>query len=279
LGALKEPFTTYQCISTQTIIASANCKDHKMDNLERASQLVAGAKKVVVLTGAGISTDSGIPDFRGPQGLWTLNPKAERTSSLEHYLNDPEVREIAWQNRVHSPAWGAMPNAGHQALVSLERQGRLHTLVTQNIDELHQRAGNSPEKVVEVHGTMRRAVCWGCSQRWPMDVFLERVRAGESDPHCPDCGGVVKSATISFGQQLVEADLLRAMEAAVDGDLLLTVGTTLAVRPVNKMVSRAHRFDIPIVIVNGEQTEMDDLATTVVRGQIGDVLPALVNAT
>jgi NAD-dependent deacetylase len=249
-----------------------------MNSLEVASQLVAAAKNVVVLTGAGISTDSGIPDFRGPQGLWTLNPKAERTSSLQHYLNDPEVREIAWQNRVHSPAWDAMPNVGHRALVTLEEQGRLHTLVTQNIDELHQRAGNAPEKVVEVHGTMRRAVCWECSQRWPMEVFLDRVRSGEVDPHCPTCGGVVKSATISFGQQLVEADLLRAMDAAIDGDLLLTVGTTLAVGPVNKMVSRAHRFEIPIVIVNGEATEMDDFASAVVRGQIGEILPALVAA-
>jgi NAD-dependent deacetylase len=244
--------------------------------LDLAQQLVRAARRIVVLTGAGISTDSGIPDFRGPQGLWTLNPKAERTSSLQHYLNDPEVREIAWQNRVHSPAWDAKPNAGHAALVALENQGRLHTLVTQNIDELHQRAGNSPEKVVEVHGTMRRAVCWDCSQRWPMEVFLERVREGEVDPHCPACGGVVKSATISFGQQLVESDLLRAMDAAVNGDLLLTVGTTLAVGPVNKMVSRAHRFDVPIVIVNGEPTEMDDFAAAAVRGQIGEVLPLLV---
>ncbi len=229
-----------------------------------------------MLTGAGISTDSGIPDFRGPKGLWTLNPKAERTSSLQHYLNDPEVREIAWQNRVHSPAWDAQPNSGHAALVSLEQQGRLHTLVTQNIDELHQRAGNSPEKVVEVHGTMRRAVCWSCSRRWPMEVLLDRVRAGETDPHCLDCGGVVKSATISFGQQLVEADLLRALDAAIDGDLLLTVGTTLAVGPVNQMVTRAHRAGIPIVIMNGEPTEMDDLATVALRGQIGEVLPTLV---
>ncbi len=240
------------------------------------SSAMQSAARVVVLTGAGISTDSGIPDFRGPNGVWTRNPKAERTSSLQHYLNDPEVRAIAWQNRLHSPAWDAQPNAGHLALVELERQGRLHTLVTQNIDELHQRAGNSPDRVVEVHGTMRRALCWGCRNEWPMQVFVDRVRNGEVDPACPDCGGVVKSATISFGQSLVAADLERAFAAAAEGDLLLAVGSTLAVGPVNQMVPAAYRAGIPIIILNAEPTEMDRLATAVVRGQIADVLPRLV---
>ncbi len=244
--------------------------------LAAALNVVSGARRIVVLTGAGISTDSGIPDFRGPNGVWTKNPKAERTSTLHHYLNDPEVRQIAWQNRLHSVAWDAQPNAGHRALVELEHQGRLHTLVTQNIDELHQRAGTSPDKVVEIHGTMRRAVCWGCGHEWPMQVFIDRVRAGEVDPACLDCGGVVKSATISFGQSLVAADLDRAFAASVEGDLLLAVGSTLAVGPVNQMVPNAYRSGVPIVIINAEPTEMDRLATVVVRGQIAEVLPALV---
>ena len=242
----------------------------------RARALVTAAHRIVALTGAGISTDSGIPDFRGPQGVWTLNPKAERTSSLQHYLTDPEVRAIAWQTRLHSPAWDARPNAGHRAIVELERQGRLDTLVTQNIDELHQRAGSSPGRVVEVHGTMRRAICWACKREWPMDVFLDRVRAGEVDPPCPVCGGIVKSATISFGQNLVEADLERAFDAARRCDLLLCVGSTLAVGPVNQMVPIARRAGAPIVIVNRDPTEMDALATVVVAGLIGDVLPAIV---
>ena len=246
-------------------------------SLATALAVVRQARRVVVLTGAGISTDSGIPDFRGPRGVWTLNPKAERTSTLQHYLNDPEVRAIAWQTRLHSTAWEAKPNQGHRALVELERQDRLHTLVTQNIDELHQRAGNSPERVVQIHGTMRRAICWGCRGEWPMEVFVERVRAGEADPSCPDCRGVVKSATISFGQSLVAADLDRAFAAATDGDLLLAVGTTLAVGPVNQMVPAMYRAGIPIVIVNGEPTEMDHLATVVVRGQIANTLPSLVS--
>lgn len=244
--------------------------------LARGVELLAAARRVVVLTGAGISTDSGIPDFRGPQGVWTKNPKAERMSSLSHYLGDPEVRELSWQSRVANPAWHAMPNAGHRALVDLEGSGRLHTLVTQNIDELHQRAGSSPERVVEVHGTMRRAVCWSCREQWPMEVFLERVRAGERDPGCPDCGGIVKSATISFGQSLVEADIARAMDAATDADVLLCVGSTLSVGPVNQMVPVAFRSGAAIIILNAEPTDMDRLATVVLRGQIGELLPELV---
>jgi NAD-dependent deacetylase len=247
-----------------------------MRSLQEAKELVSRARRITVLTGAGISTDSGIPDFRGPQGLWTLNPKAERTSTLHHYLNDPEVREIAWQNRLHSPAWSAQPNAGHFALVDLEQQGRVHALVTQNIDELHQRAGTSPSLVVEVHGTMRRAVCWSCDRRWPMEVFIDRVRAGEVDPSCPDCGGVVKSATISFGQNLVAEDLERAFSAAAACDLLLAIGTTLAVGPVNRMVPLALAAGNPVVIVNGSATEMDERATVVVQGQIGEILPTLI---
>jgi NAD-dependent deacetylase len=245
--------------------------------LARAQALLGAASRVVVLTGAGISTDSGIPDFRGPQGVWTKNPKAEKMSSLSHYLNDPEVRELSWQSRLANPGWQAVPNDGHRALVTLERSGRLDLLVTQNIDELHQRAGSSRERIVEVHGTMRRARCWVCENEWPMEIFLDRVRAGERDPSCPNCGGVVKSATISFGQSLVEADIARALAAATRCDLLLCVGSTLAVGPVNQMVPAAFRSGAAIVIVNAEPTEMDRLATEIVRGQIGEVLPVLVS--
>jgi NAD-dependent deacetylase len=246
--------------------------------ISAASSLLRNAKSVGVLTGAGISTDSGIPDFRGPQGVWTLNPKAEKTSTLSHYLNDPEVREIAWQTRIHSPAWDAQPNAGHRALVALEQRGALLALVTQNIDELHQRAGSSPDKVLEVHGTWRKAQCWSCKREWPMEVFLVRVRAGETDPHCLECGGVVKSATISFGQNLVEHVIERAFQTAAECDLLLCVGSTLAVGPVNKMVPIAAARAIPIIIVNGSETEKDHQATVVVRGAISEALPVLLDA-
>src|SRR5688500_11297789 len=161
------------------------------------------ASRVVALTGAGISTDSGIPDFRGPQGVWTKNPKAERLSNIHYYMSDPEVRRLSWQSRLEHPAWDAKPNAGHRALVDLERAGRLHALVTQNIDGLHQLAGSSPDKVIEVHGTLRDVICMRGGWRGPMGPVLERVRAGEEDPPCEQCGGILKSATISFGQALV----------------------------------------------------------------------------
>ena len=168
-----------------------------------AAETVATAERIVVFTGAGISTDSGIPDFRGPNGVWTKNPKAEKASNITNYLNEPDVREAAWQNRLTTPAWTAEPNSGHEALVELERQGRLHALVTQNIDGLHQKAGNDSDKVIEVHGTVWFTRCWECDDRRPMDQALERVRAGDPDPSCLECRGILKSDTISFGQALI----------------------------------------------------------------------------
>jgi len=237
---------------------------------------VDAAQCVVVLTGAGVSTDSGIPDFRGPQGVWTRNPEAERQSTIQHYVADPEVRRRAWRSRLDSPAWRAQPNTGHQALVALERRGKLDTLITQNIDGLHQAAGSSPERVVEVHGTMREVVCLGCGERAPMERALARVRAGEDDPPCRTCGGILKSATISFGQGLVPGDIARAERAARRCDLLLAVGTKLSVWPVAGVVPVAKESGARVVIINAEPTEMDSLADAVFRGAIGDVLPRLV---
>lgn len=243
---------------------------------DEARRLVAGAERITVLTGAGISTDSGIPDFRGPQGVWTRNPAAERTSALSHYLGDPEVRRISWQQRLHSPAWGARPNAGHRALVELERQGRLVAVVTQNIDELHQRAGTDPSLVIEVHGTMHRVMCWDCGDEAPMERALGRVRMGEEDPHCRLCGGILKSATISFGQSLDPGTIVRAETAALSCDLLLAVGSTLGVHPAAGLVPLAHRAGAEIVIVNAQETPYDHIAAAVVRDPISDVLPSLV---
>lgn len=246
------------------------------DEVARAARIVDAARAVTVLTGAGISTDSGIPDFRGPNGVWTKNPKAERLSSLEHYLADPEVRRLAWQSRLSSPTWHARPNPGHHAIVELERRGKLHTLVTQNIDELHQHAGTSPEKVVEIHGTMRQVMCMSCDARQPMDPVLERVRNGEHDPPCLDCGGILKSATISFGQNLVAADLLRAQVAAEACDVLLAVGSSLTVYPAAGLVPIAAQRGADVVIVNAEPTPYDDVAAAVVRRPISDVLPTIL---
>lgn len=243
--------------------------------LETAAAWVERSRRIVALTGAGISTESGIPDFRGPKGVWTQNPKAEKLSDIRYYMSDPEVRRLAWQQRVTHPAWQAKPNAGHMALVSLEQRGSLHTLITQNIDGLHQRAGNLPEKVVEVHGTMHDVVCMQCGWRGPMQETLLRVRAGEEDPACRNCGGILKSATISFGQALVPEVIDRAMRAAGECDLLLAIGTSLNVYPVANTVPLAKSAGAKVVILNGEPTPMDGVADAVLRGSIGEVLPRL----
>ena len=244
---------------------------------ERAGVLVARADRIVVLTGAGISTDSGILDFRGPNGVWTRDPAAERAATLDAYVNDPEVRRRAWQNRLSSPLWDAQPNPGHEALVALERAGRLDTLVTQNIDGLHQKAGSDPALVVEIHGNSSEIVCLRCGRRQPAGPVHERVRAGEADPACLDCGGILKSATISFGQSLVARDLQRAESAAARCDLLLAVGSTLAVFPAAGLVPIAVHAGAAVVIVNGSPTEMDPLADAVVNGSISEILPALID--
>jgi NAD-dependent deacetylase len=247
------------------------------DSIGTVREWIKQSRRIVALTGAGISTESGIQDFRGPQGLWTQNPKAEKLSDIRYYMADPEVRRLAWQQRLFHPAWQATPNRGHLALVALEQSGRLHALVTQNIDGLHQRAGNSRQKVIEVHGTLHEVMCMRCHWRGPMLATLERVRAGEEDPDCTQCGGILKSATISFGQALVPEVIDRALQAAGEADLLLAIGTSLSVYPVANAVPVAKSARARVVILNAEPTPLDPLADAVLRGAIGEVLPRLVN--
>jgi len=237
---------------------------------------IANANRVVVLTDAGISTDSGVPDFRGPQGVWTKNPKAEKLSDIRHYVADPEVRRLAWQSRLEHPAWSTRPNPGHHALVDLERLGKLHALITQNIDELHQVAGNAQEKVIEVHGTMRKVACLGCGWRGPMQETLDRVRAGEADPPCLACGGILKSATISFGQQLVPEVISRAMRVAGEAEVFISIGTSLQVFPIAETVPIAKSAGARLVILNAEPTPFDEIADAVFRHPISEALPLLL---
>jgi len=246
------------------------------DSIAQVRDWIAASTRIVALTGAGISTESGIPDFRGPQGVWTKNPKAEKLSNIHDYMSDPEVRRLAWQSRLSHPAWKAAPNAGHRALAELERRGQLHTLITQNIDGLHQRAGNSADKVIEVHGTVHEVVCMSCGWRGPMQAVLERVRAGEDDPAWQGCGGILKSATVSFGQPLVPEVIARAMRAARQADLLVAIGTSLQVYPIASAVPDAKAAGARVVIVNAEPTAFDDIADAVLAGPIGAILPALV---
>ena len=233
------------------------------------------ARRVVVLTGAGISTESGIPDFRGPNGVWTRNPEAEKLSTLQNYLADAAIRKASWRSRLEHPAFSARPNAGHEALVELERHGKLHALITQNIDGLHLRAGSSAPRVIEVHGNVHKAMCLSCGWKGPMQETLERVRAGEDDPACRECGGILKSDTISFGQALVPEVIERAMQAAQEADFMLAVGSTLQVYPVAHAVPLAKSNGARVVIVNAESTQFDSLADAILRQPIGTVLPQL----
>lgn len=239
---------------------------------------LTAATRITALTGAGISTDSGIPDYRGPQGVWTRDPDVEKLVTLSYYLADPDIRRRAWLMRRDLGALRPQPNAGHAALADLERQGRLRTIVTQNVDGLHQAAGSSPDRVVEVHGTVHEVECLTCGDRTSMSEALERVAAGEPDPACLVCGGILKSATISFGQELDGRTIDAAVAAARDCDVFLAVGTSLQVWPVAGLVEVALRAGAHVVIVNAEPTPFDDLASLLVSEPIGTALPRLLAA-
>jgi NAD-dependent deacetylase len=244
-------------------------------DLDTIASWLQAANYVAALTGAGLSTDSGIPDFRGPNGVWTKNPDAEKSAQIEYYLADEDLRKRTWQNRLRSEMWSAEPNAGHHALVELEKKGALHAIVTQNVDGLHHAAGQSPDLVVEIHGNVREAKCVACGWRGPMGETLDRVRNGEDDPRCIHCDGILKSATISFGENLVPADLQRSQLAAGRSDVFLAIGTSLVVYPAAALPEIALRNGSRLVIINAEETPYDEIADVVLREQLGDVLPAL----
>ncbi|MGH8866698.1 MAG: SIR2 family NAD-dependent protein deacylase [Actinomycetes bacterium] len=255
---------------------SVSAADAPRDVEARVARWLGDARAVTVLTGAGISTDSGIPDFRGPSGLWTQNPGAQRMFTLDAYVADPDVRRQAWRNRREHAAWTAEPNAGHRALVGVERSGRLRALLTQNIDELHQRAGSDPERVVELHGTLFVVECLTCAERTPMADVLRRVDAGEDDPECLACGGIQKSATISFGQSLKADVLTEAIRASEECDLFLAVGSSLSVQPAAGLCRVAVGAGARLVVVNAEPTPYDPIAAAVLHAPVGEVLPRLV---
>ena len=229
-----------------------------------------------VLTGAGISTDSGIPDFRGPRGVWTKDPIAELLTTYQNYVADPELRERAWLARRDNPAWQAEPNAAHKALAELEHAGRAVRIITQNIDRLHQKAGTSPRKVIEIHGNMFEVVCVSCDYHTTMEATLERVAAGEPDPVCPVDGGILKSATVMFGQQMDERTVWQATVVAETSRVFLAIGTSLRVEPAASMCAIAVEHGADLVIVNAEETPYDALATEVVREPIGTAVPRIV---
>jgi NAD-dependent deacetylase len=234
-----------------------------------------GARAVAVLTGAGISTDSGIPDFRGPQGVWTQNPGAEKLFNYQAYVSDPAVRRRSWLARRDHPAWRARPNPAHAALAGLARSGLVTSVITQNIDGLHQQAGTPVDQVIELHGTMFSVVCVSCGDRSPMAGALARIGAGEEDPACTRCGGILKSATIMFGQPLDPDVFARAGQAAATCDVFLAVGSTLTVEPAASLCGLAVQAGAALVIVNRDPTPYDAVAAEVVRDPIGEAVPRI----
>ena len=259
---------------------AALAEDRRVRYAEPAPESTApawarGVRKVTVLTGAGISTDSGIPDFRGPQGVWTRNPGAQQLFTYQAYVSDPQVRRRSWQARRDHPAWRAEPNAAHAALAELANSRIDTQVITQNIDELHQKAGTPAERVIEVHGTMFSAVCVSCGDRSPMAGALARIDAGEDDPPCARCGGILKSATVMFGQRLDPAVFARAERAALDCGLFLAIGSTLTVEPAASLCGLAVGAGATLVIVNADPTPYDGLAAEVIREPIGTAVPRI----
>lgn len=248
------------------------------ETVARVGEWLRTAKRVVVFTGAGISTSSGIPDFRGPNGLWKQNPLAEKTSTLSYYLNDPEVRKVAWEGRLRNWGHERTPNDGHRALLRILEAGTLSCVITQNVDGLHQSSGIPGALVHELHGTLKFGLCWSCNDRRPMSEFIDRVRNGEEDPHCELCGGIVKSDVVLFEQSLDPQVLGAAMTAAGEADLLLAIGSTLGVSPANNAVPRARAGGGKVVIINGGPTEMDRYADAFLEGDITAALQAVTRA-
>jgi NAD-dependent deacetylase len=242
-----------------------------------ATDLVARAERVCVLTGAGVSTDSGIPDFRGPDGLWTRDPGAQRYVDFDAYRHDPSLRVQSWQRRAAHPAFSAQPNAAHLALVDLHRAGRLPVTLTQNIDGLHQRSGLPSEAVIELHGTVHESECLECQDRRPMPEAVARVHAGDPDPSCLSCGGILKSATVFFGQPLNRATFDAATRAVLAGDVLIAIGSSLTVQPVAGLVPLAKRSGLAVIVVNAQRTPYDDVADVVIREPIGTAIPTIAS--
>ena len=243
---------------------------------QTARELIAGASRIVGFTGAGISTESGVPDFRSPDGVWARN----RTVEFQEFVSSEAGRVEYWRQK--TAAWPAMreaqPNAGHYAFVDLHRQGRLLALITQNIERLHQRSGLPADTVLELHGTTTEAECLTCGDRITSDEACRRIEAGERAPRCRACGGLLKPATISFGQSMPLDVMTRAQTAAETCDLLLAVGSSLVVEPAASIPRVAKAAGARLVIVNREPTPLDGIADVVVRGEIGAVLPVLVGA-
>jgi NAD-dependent deacetylase len=249
------------------------------DNVTSAAEVLAAADQILIFSGAGLSTESGIPDFRGPDGLWSKVDPDDFT--IERYMTNRDLRVRGWRMHLDGELWGArsrvMPNRGHEAIVRLNESGRLAGVVTQNVDGLHYKSGLEDDLVAELHGNVRNSHCMACLTSWPTETVLEWVEAGQDDPRCPECGGVVKTDTIMFGEMLPEQEVRQASLFVAICDAVLVVGSTVSVWPAADVVMRAAVQQKPIVIINRGATEADHLAAVKIDAGIGDVLPDLVD--
>jgi NAD-dependent deacetylase len=243
-----------------------------MDDIARFGQLMREASRGVAFTGAGISTESGIPDYRGPQGVWNT----ETPVYYQDFMASREARVRAWQRgvRMFHRCGSAKPNDGHLILTELQRRGHITTVITQNIDGLHLDAGN--ENVIELHGTNRFAACQHCWKEWPATVIIERVEKGDEAPECDACGGPIKARTISFGQAMPEKEMRSAMEASLKADLYVSIGSSLVVEPAASFPRLAKQAGAALVIINNQETPLDDIADIVIRKPIGETMRKLL---
>lgn len=247
-------------------------------NSTEAAQTLAnwlnGSRLTVAFTGAGISTESGIADFRSPEGLWSRHQPV----LYQDFLNDVEERKRYWRIRQESGTQflTAVPNAGHRALAKLEQLGKLTAVITQNIDELHQRAGT--RRVLEIHGTALKVHCLDCDQQYPAPLIQERLDAGEEDPRCETCGGILKSMTVSFGQTLPSDVWMEAAQLARDCELFVALGSSLVVHPAAALPEIAVRHGAQLVIVNRDPTPLDGVAALVIHDGIGETLERVMTA-
>jgi NAD-dependent protein deacetylase/lipoamidase len=243
-----------------------------MDDIARFGQLMREASRGVAFTGAGISTESGIPDYRGPQGVWNT----ETPVYYQDFMASRDARVRAWQRgvRMFHRCGAAKPNDGHLILTELQRRGHITTVITQNIDGLHLDAGN--ENVIELHGTNRFAACQHCWKEWPATAIIERVEKGDQAPECDACGGPIKARTISFGQAMPEKEMRLAMEASLKADLYISIGSSLVVEPAASFPRLAKQAGASLVIINNQETPLDDIADIVIRRPIGETMRKLL---
>jgi NAD-dependent deacetylase len=242
--------------------------------IEKAAELMASASKVVVFTGAGISTESGIPDFRSPGGIWTKY----QPIMFQDFMTNEEMRRESWRRgkETYHLFADVQPNPSHHAVVELERMGKLDCVITQNIDNLHQKAGSDPNMVIELHGTAMYVLCMNCGKKWPRAEIQEWLEAGVEIPLCDDCGGIMKSATISFGQPMPEKEVAEAQLRSQDAEVFIVIGSSLVVYPAAHLPLLAKQSGAKLIIINLADTPFDSYADVLIQGKAGEVMQKLV---